>query len=243
VTPVGGGRARLLAVRLALALALVSLCGACSALGRPGERRSEDGSEPTILAPATSRLDVSAGRLCEVAEAGDVVECEVLDLVPPERRECPERPPPPASPPCALPGNDAGRRLGWALTLGPAPARLRTLTVFAGAEVLSAMVRGSGAEPRWLMAAVCPSDVTGDGRLDVVALFRTTADPEHVVVEVVNVADAPSRVLTLPPQPFEPTEPQGCRSDLVARLGYDANARQLQLAPEEEVSGDRPLTA
>ena len=116
--------------------------------------------------------------------------------------------------------------------------------MWSGGDILSAMVRGSDANPPWLTASVCPADVTGDGLMDVVAMFRSTTTPDVLEVEVVNVADAPTRVLTLPPQRFDPDEPQGCRSELLARLSYDPAVRRLQLAPEEdEDSRDRPLTA
>lgn len=235
-----------LAVAVALAVLTVAvLVPACSTIGRPRDLPSTDraASEQTYLSPATARQEVGAGALCASVDPADLVECEVLDLFPSVRRNCPEGQTVDQSPPCALPGTIAGQRLAWTLTVEPGRGRLRTLTIFSGAEILSATVRGSDASPPWLTASVCPADVTGDGLIDVVAMFRSVTAPNELIIEVVNVAETPSRVLTLPAQPFDPDRPQGCRSEYLARLRFDQATRALQLAPEEELPGDRPLIA
>jgi hypothetical protein len=233
-------------VVLVVVVMLAGATVACSRIGRPSERDDEAAPERTILMPATGAPGVEADRLCEAAardEFVELVECDVLDLFLSERRECPEGPVDEGSPPCEVPGPRIGDRVGWALTLEPARDRLRTLTIYSGSERLDARVRASAADPPWSTATVCPSDITGDGLVDLVALFRSAADDDEVIVEAVDLAEAPTRVLTLPPQDFEPTKPQGCRSDLVARLRYDADSGELELAPEDERTRNRPLTA
>jgi hypothetical protein len=231
--------------RVAVALAVVVAASGCSAIGRPQADEPTDDRLPerTNLAPTPSRQEVAAGALCATVSRADLVECDVLPLFPPERRECPEDRPATGSPPCALAGQDGARRLGWTLTLEPGRGRLRTLTVFSGTDNLATMLRGSDANPPWLAASVCPSDVTGDGLIDLVALFRSSATPDRVAVEVVNIADDPTRVLTLALQPFDPIEPQGCRSKLLDRLRYDQPTRRLQLDPEEDADEDQPVAA
>jgi hypothetical protein len=250
---------------MALAVVAMLLCAGCSIVAPRPEPSEGRLPEQANLSRAMVRLEVEASRLCATrapAELVDptpaaMVECEVLDLFPSARRSCPEgenRGPPP---PCALPGHDGAKRLGWTLTLEPSPEpgpdRLRTLTVFTGGERVSAVLRASSATPRWLTADICPADVTGDGLFDLVALFRladddgatatATATGNRLAVEVVDIAKDSDQVLRLSLQRFDPQEPQGCQSPLLSRLRYDGERLRLYLVPEDEASRSRPLTA